>query len=428
MGILPDTRERQRALGVVTTPPEVVSFMVALAAPERPRIRVLEPACGDAPFLTAFTARYGSGHELVGMDIDPEALERARQRLPSATFLEGDFLLWQPNERFDLIIGNPPYGIIGDASHYPIHLLKERKALYKRRFQTWYGKFNVYGAFIEHAVRLLQPDGRLIFVVPATWLLLDDFARLRRFLAQEGCLEVYYLGRAFPGRNVVAVVLVLERGKQGLALYDRPGGYPVLCKPLYRGEMIRFETPDVLTFEQSGTPLGELMAVYFAARSPEIRRHPSVEREPRAGLVPVLTGRNLKPGWIDYETCYSGLWMPREEASSLRFFYAFPHIIVGHTKGARVVAARDERCYPWREEFHLVPLVDGLDERKLVDYLNSGPVQEYVRALYRDLLPHLTMTQLKLVPVPLELAPMRARPRQLSLWEQEHGRGNLVHI
>ncbi len=420
MGVSSESRERRRALGVVATPPEVVSWMVALAAPQRPRVRVLEPACGDAPFLTAFADRYGIAHELVGVDIDPEAVARARRRLPSATFLEEDFLLWQLGEPFDIIIGNPPYGIIGDASHYPIHLLKERKELYKRRFQTWRGKFNIYGAFIEHAVNLLRPDGRLVFVVPSTWLLLDDFAPLRRFLAREGRLEVYYIGRAFPGRNVVAVVLVLDRGRQGASLYDRPGGQLIFYRSVYRGELIRFEMPEALEFERNGTPLGELLAVHFAARSPEVRRHPAVVQEPRQGLVPILTGRNLKPGWIDYETCYSGFWMPREEAPTLRFFYAFPHIVVGHTKGARVVAARDERCYPWREEFHLVPLVDGLDEGKLVEYLNSGPVQEYVRTLYRDLLPHLTMTQLKLLPIPPELTPARTRPRQLSLWEPEH--------
>ena len=163
------------------------------------------------------------------------------------------------------------------------------------------------------------------------------------------------------------------------------------------------------------------MEIYFAARSPEIRRHPSVVKEPKEGLVPILTGRNLKPGWIDYETCHSGLWMPREEAPSLRFFYAFPHIVVGHTKGARVVAALDERCYPWREEFHLVPKIPGLDERKLVQHLNSEPVQWYVRTLYRDLVPHLTMTQLRLVPVPPKLVPIKFRARQLRLWEGEGG-------
>ena len=426
--ILRDT-EQARALGAFATPPDLVSFMVSLAAPSRPRLRVLEPACGDAPFLRAFAGQYGLHHELVGVDIDPDAIARARHRVPSATLLEEDFLLWQPGEPFDLIIGNPPYGIIGDASHYPIHVLKERKRLYRRRFQTWRGKFNIYGAFIEQAVRLLRPDGRLIFVVPSTWLILDDFARLRQFLAREGRLEVYYMGRPFPDRNVVAVVLLLQRGEHGLRLFDL-SGEPVVQKTVYRGEPIRFETPDAIAFERQGVPLGELLDIHFAARSPEIRRHPSVVEEPGSGVVPILTGRNLKPGWIDYETCYSGLWMPREEAPSLRLFYGFPHIVVGHTKGARVVAARDERCYPWREEFHLVPKIAGLDERKLVEHLNSEPVQRYVRTLYRDLAPHLTMTQLRLVPVPPEIIPVLPRTRQLSLWEEavEHPNPDLVGV
>lgn len=420
----------ERALGAVATPPDLVAFMVSLAAPLHARARVLEPACGDAPFLAAFAERYGSHHELVGVDIDPAAAGRARQRVPSATILEEDFLLWEPLEQFDLIIGNPPYGIIGDASHYPIHVLKERKHLYKQRSQTWRGKYNIYGAFIEHAVNLLRPDGRLVFVVPSTWLVLDDFARLRQFLAREGRLEVYYMGRPFPERNVVAVVLVLQRGEQGLRLYDLGEGEPALKKSVYRGELIRFETPETIAFEHQGVPLGELLEIYFAARSPEIRRHPSVVGEPREGLVPILTGRNLKPGRINYETCYSGLWMPWEEAPALRFFYAFPHIVVGHTKGARVVAARDERCYPWREEFHLVSKVAGLNERALVEYLNSEPVQGYVRTLYRDLTPHLTMTQLRLVPILLELAPCIPRVRQLHLWEEtiEEKRADLISV
>ncbi len=412
-------KEQKRALGAVATPPDLVSFMISLASPMRSPLRVLEPACGHAPFLRAFAERYGTHHELVGVDIDPNSVAEARRQVPFATVLEEDFLLWQPGEPFDLIIGNPPYGIIGDASHYPIHILKERKSLYKRRFQTWRGKFNIYGAFIERAVNLLRPSGRLVFVVPSTWLVLDDFARLRQFLAREGRLEVHYVGRPFPERNVVAVVLVLQRGEQGLSLYDLRRSEPVVRKTSYQGELIRFETPEAIAFERQGVPLGEWLEIHFAARSPEIRRHPAVVEEPRDGLVPILTGRNLKPGWIDYETCYSGLWMPREEAPSLRFFYAFPHIVVGHTKGARVVAAQDERCYPWREEFHLVPKVAGLDEKALVEYLNSEPVQWYVRTLYRDLIPHLTMTQLRRVPIPPELVPPAPpRIRQLYLWEK----------
>ncbi|MCS7192768.1 MAG: Eco57I restriction-modification methylase domain-containing protein [Armatimonadetes bacterium] len=390
-----------RALGVVPTPIDLVKFMVALAAPPKKHCFVLEPACGDCPFLEAFAECYGFQHEFVGIDIDPKAIIRSKVRLPFATVLEGDFLLWQPNERFDIIIGNPPYGIIGDASHYPIHILKERKAIYKRIFRTWHGKFNIYGAFIEHSVNLLKPGGKLVFVVPASWLVLDDFAKLRVFLANSGCLSVYYVGKVFPRRNVSCVVMVLEKGGKGMSLYD--GRSLVVSKPNYKGELIRFETPQALSFEQSGIHLERLFEIHFAARSPEIRSHPQVSTKPQSGLVPVLTGRNLKTGWIDYEHCYSGFWMPKEAAPTLRFFYGFPHIVVGHTKGTKVVTAVDERCYPWREEFHLIPKVHGLDLHAIVRYLNSKPVQEYVRCLYRDFVPHLTLTMLKRVPIPQDL-------------------------
>ncbi len=400
-----------RGWGVVPTPHELVDFMIALAAPIEGRWRVLEPACGDARFLTAFAERYGTHHELVGIDIHPAASQQAKARAPFAEIIEGDFLLWEPGERFDLIIGNPPYGIIGDASHYPIHTLNHRKETYKRRFHTWQGKYNLYGAFIEHAVNLLKPGGKLVFVVPASWLVLNDFARLRAFLAASGRLCVYYLGKVFQGRNVSCVVLALEKGGSGLTLYDCGGRKPcfrtpspALDKPVYRGELIRFETPERLAFERSGMPLGALFTVHFAARSPQIRRHPQVSTRPRDGFLPVLTGRNLKPGQIDYESCYSELWLPKEAAPALRFFYAFPHIVVGHTKGTRVVAALDERCYPWREEFHLVPKVEGLDLPAIVAHLNSEPVQEYVRQLYRDFVPHLTKPMLVRVPLPFTVS------------------------
>lgn len=406
------------ALGAVSTPPDLVSFMLELAAPpDATGVRVLEPACGDAPFLAAFAARYGDqtskrgfSPELIGLEIDPAAAQIARERLPSAQILEDDFLLWESDRTFDIIIGNPPYGIIGDKSHYPIHTLKERKAAYKRRLKTWRGKFNIYGAFMERAADLLKPNGKLVFVVPASWLVLDDFAILRRYLALRGKLRIYYMNKAFPGRNISVVIFVLEKGKQGLELYDDT--CLVVHKPTYHGEIIRFETPEALAFEQNGIPLKEIFDIYFAARSPQIRRHPQVITETEvgqnipSGYVPILTGRNLHRGWIDYERCYSGFWMPQEAAATLRPFYAFPHIVVGHTKGTRVVAALDERCYPWREEFHLVAKDRAIglpEQRAIAHYLISDPVQDYVHTLYRNMVPHLTKPMLERIPIPRDL-------------------------
>ncbi|MEN3001896.1 MAG: TaqI-like C-terminal specificity domain-containing protein [Armatimonadota bacterium] len=428
-----------RALGFVSTPPEIVAFMVRLAAPPpHTPCTVLEPACADARFLTAFQHAYGKGHRLVGVELNaataPSATSPAHAHIQ---ILITDFLLWEPSERFDIILGNPPYGIVGDASHYPIHLLKARKAEYKKRLLTWRGKYNLYGAFIEKAVHLLKPCGKLVFIVPTTWLVLDDFALLRRFLAERGRVEVFYVGRVFPKVNVSAVVLRFTRGERGLALYDvakwrsgemansgvakwrdgevaNGGAFPppVVCKADYGGELIRFETEEWLAFEQSGMPLGELFRIHFAARSPEFRKSGLISPEPKAGYVPVLTGRNLSAGRIEYERCFSGWWMRREDAPRLRRFYGLPHLVVGHTKGVRLVCAVDWRCYPWREEYHLVPR-EGVqvDWGALERYLNGERIQMYLQALYRDFTPHLTKTMLQRVP--LELAAIHAETLHL---------------
>ncbi len=393
-----------RSLGYVATPAEIVRRMVVLAEPLGTPSAVLEPACGDARFLRCFGATFGFHHRLVGVEIRPLHPSLAFEDEPVIQLIKADFLLWEPNENFDIVIGNPPYGIVGDESHYPLHVLRERRAEYKRRISTWRGKYNLYGAFIEKSVHLLKPGGRLVFIVPTTWLVLDDFILLRRFLALRGELEVFYVGRVFPKVNVSCVILRFTSGRSGLWLYDWAGCRDkprlVVHKPHYEGELIRFETPEWLEFEQSGVPIGDLFHIHFAARSPEFRKCGLVISEPREGYVPVLTGRNLKRGFIDYETCYSGWWMRREDAVQLRAFYGAPHLVVGHTKGAQLVGAIDWRCFPWREEYHLIPRAGvQVDLCAAERYLNSERVQAYLQSLYRDLTPHLTKTMLAKVPL-----------------------------
>lgn len=51
---------------------------------------------------------------------------------------------------------------------------------------------------------------------------------------------------------------------------------------------------------------------------------------------------------------------------------------------------------PWREDIHLVPRVSGLDLDAITAYLNSEQVQDY---MYKAITPHLTITQLRQLPV-----------------------------
>ncbi len=110
----------RKQLGAWYTPPDLVDTVVeAVITPEfvatRPRpLTVLDPSCGDGRFLAAADRRIaslGAAASLHGCDLDPAAITAASATLPEhADLRQADALstVWPP-QRFDLVIGNPPY-------------------------------------------------------------------------------------------------------------------------------------------------------------------------------------------------------------------------------------------------------------------------------------------------------------------------------
>jgi SAM-dependent methyltransferase len=67
----------------------------------RPGARtLLDVACGTGAHLEHVAARY----EVEGLDLDPEMLAIARERLPEITFHEGDMTSFDLGKRFDAVI------------------------------------------------------------------------------------------------------------------------------------------------------------------------------------------------------------------------------------------------------------------------------------------------------------------------------------
>lgn len=407
-------------MGHVPTPPELVAFMVGLCSPPGRACSVLEPACADAPFLREFRRRYGASHRFVGVELD----ERWKSSAPEwMEWVHGDFIFWTPDWLYDVVLMNPPYGIVGDSPKYRFDYCLGSKEQYRRVCFTWYGKYNLYGAFLERAVSALRPGGELVAVVPASWLVLDDFRYLREYLVLQGFLDIYYVGRVFPKVNVLSVVVHLRKSSsRRLRLYDVSDGLwrgdpsswvpsTEILTPV-RPSMIRFDERAAQSFESVGWSVSGCFDVRFAARSSEYRRLDFVSDYPRSPEdVNVLSGRNLKRGRIDYKRATTRFWMNRADAVKVREFYGFPHLVVGHTKGTQIVAAIDWECYPWVEEYHLIPKRGvTVDLQRVCDWLNSDDVQNYLLRTYRNIVPHLTRTMLSRVPIPHTLCSKSVLP------------------
>lgn len=157
---LPPTRD-VTSLGQVFTPDAIVELMLGLRANQG---SVLEPSAGDG----AFSRRLPG---CVAIECD------ARVAGPDTRVM--DFFDLPLDQRFDTIIGNPPYVRFRDIA--PATLTKLDLSLFDQRT-------NLALFFIEKCLRHLAPGGELIFIVPREFIKLTAARRLNHQLFGLGTI------------------------------------------------------------------------------------------------------------------------------------------------------------------------------------------------------------------------------------------------
>lgn len=156
-------------LGQVFTPPNVVEFMLSMCQNNG---RFLEPSTGEGAFVKALTSRK---KDWVGIEIDP--------RIAPEDVQVQDFFTYPLTEKFDTIIGNPPYVRFQDIPSTTRRRLKSKLFDYRS---------NLFLFFIEKCVQHLKPGGELIFIVPREFIKLTAAKKLNHWLFEQGSITHFY--------------------------------------------------------------------------------------------------------------------------------------------------------------------------------------------------------------------------------------------
>ncbi|HEX6782505.1 MAG TPA: N-6 DNA methylase [Solirubrobacterales bacterium] len=109
---------------------------------------------------------------------------------------------------FDAIVGNPPYVQIQSLGRGTADYCRER-------YRVAAGSFDVYVVFVERALELLAPTGRLGFIVPNKFTKLKMAEGLRELLVETGVAEeILDFGglQLFGATNYTAILLLDASG------------------------------------------------------------------------------------------------------------------------------------------------------------------------------------------------------------------------
>lgn len=391
--------------------------------PPTPDATLLDPGCGRGAFIEGvvrWCARHGApAPVIVGIDSDPRHVTAARAGLPGLGSIHircSDFLV-PSSDRFDYIIGNPPY--------VPITGLTENeRERYRASFVSASGRFDLYLLFLEQALSLLKPGGRLVFITPEKYLYVDTARPLRNLLGRFRVEEFHFVDeKTFEGLVTYPLISTLSARapSRRTRVIHRDGSHSTVDVSKATSSWL----PRILGASDDATAysLGDLCVrvscgVATGADSVFVVRDAELDPGLRAFAHPTIAGRQLAQGkpvrslhsmLVPYEL--DGRLMPEGRLGQLRSYllglgrrerllartcvtrkpwYAFhenpplsellrPKLLCKDISASPFfVPEPSGRLIPRHSVYYIVPRdADNLDA--LAQYLNSAPAQEWLR-------------------------------------------------
>ncbi len=184
------------------------------------KLSILEPSVGAGNFLPLLIEKYKTVKEvhIDVIDIDKNAIEILKLLLKKLNIpkniiinlINADFLLYgetnlfNQSKRYDIIIGNPPFGDISEN--------KELLNLYKKnKYNTETN--NLFSFFLEKTIQLGNTVG---LIIPKSFLSAPEFNKTRELVSSFAIEKITDYGeKGFKGVKIETISLIINTQNKG---------------------------------------------------------------------------------------------------------------------------------------------------------------------------------------------------------------------
>lgn len=281
--------------GAFFTPQYIVDYIISNIAPLE-NARVIDPSCGSGAFLFGIIRYYEKTYNksivsivkenLYGIDILEYNTRRSKLLIMLYALMKGeiitekdmhvyvaDSLKCKWSHKFDAVVGNPPYVKFQDLDE------ATRNFLFETYQTTKLGTYNLYFAFFELGLKLLDRGGKLGYITPNNFFTSLSAEPLRHFFQENK--SIYQIvdfdaTKVFDVQTYTAISF-LDKNTNHHILYDRigrkeettdflsnisltPNSYKDLSVKKWR-LLCGDERDNIKKIESKGQTLGDLMNI-----------------------------------------------------------------------------------------------------------------------------------------------------------------------
>lgn len=170
-------KEDKKSQGIYFTPPETIQkniFILKELLPCDTFLNILEPACGSGEFIRAVRTLLKETHtfEIKGIEKNKIIFDNLNEDT-DLKYINGDFLDMSFGNKYDLIIGNPPYYVM------------RKEDIPFDYYKYFSGRPNIFILFIMKSLEMLKPNGILSFILPKNFLNCVYYNSTRKYIANN---------------------------------------------------------------------------------------------------------------------------------------------------------------------------------------------------------------------------------------------------